>query len=175
MVFIIAPLIVIIATTRKRKRTYTNTNYNNKINYPTNNTKNYASTYYRKDYVMTKAETAFYEALLKCINSNYIIIPQIKITSVLTTRNQTALNKIDRKSIDFCIAQRIKIQSSPYVAYKTTILIELDDSTHSLPDRIERDNFVNKICYEAGLTLLRIPNAINYNELYQTINKYLKN
>lgn len=36
------------------------------------------------------------------------------------------------------------------------LAIELDDSSHERPDRIERDGEVERICSEAGLPLLRL-------------------
>ena len=57
-----------------------------------------------------------------------------------------ALNKIDRKSIDFLICTN---DMSPLIA------VELDDSTHNQPRRKERDNFVNSIISDAGISLLR--------------------
>lgn len=55
-------------------------------------------------------------------------------------------NKIKSKHIDFALAD----EDSEIVA-----LIELDDSTHSRPDRAERDEFVDAVLYKCGYTLLR--------------------
>ena len=41
-------------------------------------------------------------------------------------------------------------------SYKIICAIELDDSTHSRADRIERDNEINRIFNEARIPLARI-------------------
>ena len=61
-------------------------------------------------------------------------------------------NKIKSKHIDFALAA----------------LIELDDTSHSRPDREERDDFVNAVLENTGYTLLR-----TYGEL-DVIEEYLR-
>ena len=69
-------------------------------------------------------------------------------------------NKIKAKHIDFALAD----EDTAIVA-----LIELDDTSHSRPDRIERDDFVNAVLENTGYTLLR-----TYGEL-DVIEEYLRN
>ena len=68
-------------------------------------------------------------------------------------------NKIKSKHIDFALADE-----------ETAIfaLIELDDTSHSRPDREERDDFVNAVLENTGYTLLR-----TYGEL-DVIEEYLR-
>lgn len=41
--------------------------------------------------------------------------------------------------------------------------VELDDNSHSRPDRVERDAFVDAVFAAAGLPLLHIPARASYN------------
>ena len=68
-------------------------------------------------------------------------------------------NKIKSKHIDFALAD----EETAIVA-----LIELDDTSHSRPDREERDDFVNAVLENTGYTLLR-----TYGEL-DVIEDYLR-
>ena len=68
-------------------------------------------------------------------------------------------NKIKAKHIDFALAD----EDTSIVA-----LIELDDSSHARPDRVERDDFVNAVLANTGYTLLR-----TYGEL-DVIEEYLR-
>ena len=47
-------------------------------------------------------------------------------------------------------------------------LIELDDSSHNRPDRMERDDFINKVCKKTGYVLIRTTGDIS------EIEKFLK-
>lgn len=55
-------------------------------------------------------------------------------------------NKVKSKHIDFALADS---------EGNVVLLIELDDTTHARPDRIERDEFVDAVLYKCGYTLLR--------------------
>ena len=68
-------------------------------------------------------------------------------------------NKIKSKHIDFALAD----EETAIVA-----LIELDDTSHSRPDREKRDDFVNAVLENTGYTLLR-----TYGEL-DVIEEYLR-
>lgn len=106
--------------------------------------------YTKKSCVITENELSFYKTLQEAV-SGCIIIPQAHLSMFLEHRIKGqswngALNKIDRKSIDFLICTN---DMSPLIA------VELDDSTHNQPRRKERDNFVNSIISDAGISLLR--------------------
>jgi hypothetical protein len=58
----------------------------------------------------------------------------------------TYLNKITSKHIDFLLINK---DANPSMGF------ELDDSTHSLPDRVRRDDFVNDVYYTIRLDVHR--------------------
>lgn len=65
------------------------------------------------------------------------------------------LNKIQSKHVDFLLCDRENI--------KPLLAIELDDSSHLHPSRIERDNFIDKIFENAKLPILHIKYSKGYD------------
>ena len=64
------------------------------------------------------------------------------------------INKILAKHIDFVLCERDSLQP--------LLCIELDDSSHQRPERIERDKFVDAAFDAAKLPLIRIPVSDTY-------------
>ena len=64
-------------------------------------------------------------------------------------------NPISQKHIDFVVNCA---ESSRIVA-----AIELDDSSHERPERRERDAFVNRLFWQMGLGLIRVPAQWEYD------------
>jgi len=109
--------------------------------------------YIKKNYLLTEAEHRFFIALQKAITNQYYIFPQIHLANLLyipkRTRNwQSYFNRIIQKSVDFVICEKEYL--SPILA------IELNDSSHNLPNRIERDHFVETALQEGGLPILSV-------------------
>lgn len=68
---------------------------------------------------------------------------------------QTGFNKVSRKHFDFVLLNPED--------YQIVAAIELDDSSHSRTDRINRDIFVEDLCKKAGLTLFRFKAKYAYS------------
>ena len=106
---------------------------------------------------MTSYEYRFY-LILKNLENTYSIVPQLNLASVIkkTTPN-TYYSELFR-NIDFAIFTK------DY--QKLLLLIEINDSSHNRPDRIERDLKVREICNEAGIKIMTFysnkPNNPNY-------------
>jgi len=109
--------------------------------------------YIKKNYLLTEAEHRFFIALQKTISDQYYIFPQIHLANLLYipkgTRNwQSYFNRIIQKSVDFVICDKEYL--SPLLA------IELNDNSHNLPNRVERDYFVDTALREGGLPILSV-------------------
>lgn len=111
--------------------------------------------------LLTPTEENFYTVLKEVIGGRYQIIPQVQLSKIMKVRdsdygytNYHDFNKINKKSIDFVLYDE---------NLKAHLAIELDDYSHSRPDRIRRDEFVNKIMEEAGLRILHVPVADHYD------------
>ncbi len=130
--------------------------------------------YQKKKYFLTPTEKIFFEVLLQILNNQYFVFPQVHIASILEVRKGQAnymayFNKIIRKSFDFVIFDKQNLNA--------LLVIELDDSSHNQPKRVERDEFVNETLKVSDLNILHIKPQQNYNleELKQSILSKLEN
>lgn len=116
--------------------------------------------YLKKTYLMTKAEHEFYKVLDQAVAGKYHIIPQVPLSNIVQVNKyekhlQTYRNKIDRKCLDFVLFD--KEYFTPH------LVIELDDSSHELPDRQTRDHFVDAVLNKAGIKIEHIKTAHSYD------------
>lgn len=121
-------------------------------------------------YFMTKAEHDCFDALTKAVGDKYIIFAQVHLPTIVDNKviGQNwlhAFRHINQKSVDFVLCDKTYI--SPVLA------IELDDSTHELQERQERDSEVERILKGAGVPLLRIQNGDQFdvNDISEKINQ----
>lgn len=109
--------------------------------------------------LLTAAELKFYHALNSVTQNRYAIAPKVRLGDVITCDQANWYKgygpKISAKHIDFVL----------YDQKTSAILccIELDDSSHHQPKRIERDKFVNKALEAGGVPLIRIRASRNYD------------
>ena len=151
-------LIIIIVIVSKNKK-------NNKpIPYQTNviTTKNieqkdqsYKDKYKGSVYLLTQNELKFYRILRQITNKlGYSLFCQVSLYEIIKAIEYKDFNKIRSKTIDFVITQE---------NCKILMCIELDDITHQRKNRIERDNFINKLFEDLEIKLIRIPVQNFYN------------
>ncbi len=126
----------------------------------------------RKDFLLNIPERQFFEGLQQIIPAEYIVFPQIVLSSIVQVTSKrkefwTYQNKINRKTIDFVIFEKQYL--------KPAIAIEYDGKTHNRSDRQERDDFVNKVLSSAGIKSLHIKHQknINFEEVKNKINGLL--
>ena len=119
---------------------------------------------------MTRAEHEYFDVLMKVVGDKYIIFAQVHLPTIVDHKVigqnwKFALRHINQKSVDFVLCDKAYI--SPVLA------IELDDSTHELPDRQERDGEVERVLKGAGVPLLRIQNRGHFdiNAISEKINQ----
>lgn len=126
--------------------------------------------YTRRRRLVTRSELEFFQVLRQAVARDWEIFAMVRIADLLAvprgTRNHRAwLNRILSKHIDFVLCDRDSLE--------VMVAIELDDASHSRPERMQRDRFVNQAFEDAGLPLLRIPVAGEYNprQLRKSIDK----
>jgi hypothetical protein len=117
-------------------------------------------TLYRpRGFLLTKNEAAFFRVLQSLVPDFYALSCKVRLADLITCDdtgwNQGLANRISQKHIDFVVSST---DSSRIVA-----AIELDDSSHDLPERRERDRFVNHLFRQTGLKLIRIPAQWHYD------------
>ncbi|MFT5523024.1 MAG: hypothetical protein ACI9G1_003567 [Pirellulaceae bacterium] len=116
--------------------------------------------YEKRPSLLTNAELKFYHVLKEVVGDLHIVA-MVRMADLIrvksdTQQRQAWQNKIQAKHIDFVLCDKNSME--PVVA------IELDDSSHQRPDRVQRDQFVNGAFQAAGLNLLRIPVRQEYNK-----------
>ncbi|MCX7748513.1 MAG: DUF2726 domain-containing protein [Clostridia bacterium] len=116
--------------------------------------------YFKRDDLLSNSELNFYKVLQQAISDKAIILAKVRIADIIfvKAKNQEFYkyhNKIVLKHIDFLICSPSNLN--------TICAIELDDSSHNKSDRIERDNFVDKVFETAKIPLIRFNNKLSYS------------
>lgn len=129
--------------------------------------------YRLRDDFLSPAEYEFYRVLLPLLGEQLMVCPKVSLDDVFFVsspdENYAAWNKINRKHVDFLVCSAHSL--------RPLFGIELDDSSHQRPDRMERDQFVNQVFHAAGLPLAHVPVRASYNpeELKHIFNQALRN
>ena len=104
--------------------------------------------------LFSPAERSFYGVLQQALEESFVIFGKVRLGDVIEPArglgrnlNQRALNKINRKHLDFVIC---RTEDLSLVA-----AVELDDSSHQRKDRADRDVFVDNALKSAGIPMVR--------------------
>lgn len=115
--------------------------------------------YYACDTLLSAAELKFYGVLRAVTHYKYDISCKVRLADIIQCTEYDWHRgygpKISSKHIDFVLYDP---KSS-----KIILCIELDDSSHALPNRVKRDKFVEGALKSAGVNLLRVPVARGYD------------
>lgn len=115
--------------------------------------------YYSKVHLVSRGEHAFYKALRQAIPPHLIICPKVRLSDLLGCTGagwkEGYGSRITQKHVDFTLAN---VDTMAIV-----LVIELDDRTHLQADRSERDSFVDRALATAGIAILRVKAAANYD------------
>lgn len=106
--------------------------------------------------VMTRREEWFFRVLQDALGRDYLIFPQIHISSLLDERIKgqnwaAARGQTNSKSVDYVVADAGTLD--------VLCAVELDDATHDREDRRERDRQVEEMFAGAGMPLVRFRDA----------------
>lgn len=110
--------------------------------------------YQKKWYLLSLAEWDFYQALRHAVGDDYLIFAKVRLLDLLwlpqnLSNRQTHMNRVQAKHVDFVLCHPQTVAPA--------LVIELDDASHQLPERQERDIFLNEVLRVAGIPLLRLP------------------
>ena len=125
-------------------------------------------TNYKKASLLTSHELSFYSHLrVFAEDYNYNVLSKIRLADIVNVNDEiydrhdkdwwSHFGKIKSKHIDFALANKETLAIQ--------LLIELDDSTHYRNDRIQRDEFVDSVCIEAGIPIIHIRNTANLEKV----------
>ena len=118
--------------------------------------------YERRD-LLTSNELEFYQILSPIVcQHGWQLLMKMRLADIMAVRKGTEeymkyFNKIKAKHTDFvfCDPDTLEILAG----------LELDDPSHERPERIERDEFVDKAYAAAGIPLIHVWNPIEPEEL----------
>jgi hypothetical protein len=119
------------------------------------------SPYTLRDSLFTANERVFLNILDQAIGSEYRIFGMVRIADVVVAKTNNRkkwgylFNRINRKHFDYVLCNKTDLS--------IVAAIELNDSSHSRPDRQERDQFVEEVCRAALLPLIWVPVQQNYS------------
>ena len=105
---------------------------------------------YQKKYLLTKNEYAEYKKLKGLAEKyDFIVCPKVRLLDLVQPKDASdkgALWKIQSKHVDFVICdQNLYVKA----------ILEIDDNSHDLPDRKDRDTFVDAILSNVGYKVIR--------------------
>jgi hypothetical protein len=110
---------------------------------------------YPRGRFLTTNEKSFLMTLDAALGRNYRAFAQVRLAELVSptfganpTSRRQALNGVMANSVDFVICDVLTLD--PVAA------IEVDDRSHLLPEREQRDAFVNAVFLEIGLPLMRV-------------------
>lgn len=130
--------------------------------------------YNKRDALFTPAEQSFLRILNQVVNDDVAVFGKVRVADVLTPgkglssgNRQTALNKISKKHFDFILCKKKDLSF--------LCAIELNDRSHNLKSRVQRDLFLAEACRSANIPLISISAKASYDkgEIKQTIDAYL--
>jgi len=130
--------------------------------------------YKKKEFLLNIPERKFFERIQQIIPDKYIIFPQVVLSSIISVNSSvrkfwTYQNKINRKTIDFVIFEKLY--------FKPVLAIEYDGKFHNNPERLKRDNFVDEALKVAGIKIIHIKHSenIDFEIIKKELNEIIKN
>ena len=131
------------------------------------------SAFEKRGSLVTGAELRFYKALQAAVGGSWSIFAMVRLADVVKVRRgiageQSWRNRSFGKHVDFVLCDNDSLD--------VCLAIELDDASHRRPDRQQSDEFKADALAAAGLPLLRINVAEQYDKiaLRKTIDQLLK-
>lgn len=128
--------------------------------------------YRKKDWLFTRGERAFYDALHTAMGETYHLYPKVRLVDLVwlprgIPKRQQHLNRVMAKHVDFVLCDRQTIAPQ--------LIIELDDALHDREERRVRDAFIDRVLQAAGLPILHIRARASYEprELEEQIHSLL--
>ncbi len=106
--------------------------------------------------LLTAAERNFFFVLRQAVAADYQLFAKVRLGDIIQVqkgvsgkRRFAALGRITSKHADFVLCDPR--------SFATTLVIELDDRSHALPARQQRDQFFDAALKVAAVPVLRVP------------------
>lgn len=125
----------------------------------------------RRSYFFSAAERSFYEILCR-LSPEHTVFAKVRLADLVRVQASgrefwQRFNSISGKHVDFVLCDD---RLSPVVA------IELDDSSHDQPERLQRDQFVDSVLESASLPIIHVKAKRGYvlDEIRQLLSPHLR-
>ena len=122
----------------------------------------YTANYVIRKNLFSPAERSFFGILKQSLSEHYEIFGKVRIADVLLLKKdldgiswRISLSKITSKHFDYVLCDKRTLQ--------ILAVIELDDKSHHQLKTIERDIFVQNICKNSRLPLIRFDVSSDYH------------
>lgn len=122
--------------------------------------------YKKKEHFMSLSEQEFYLKLFNATGEQYYIFPQVPLSSVVEKISNERWQSELYRTCDFGLFDK---------DFGIVALIEYNDQTHYLPERVKRDKTVQSICAEAGIPLVTFWTHDRDGNLYPNEISYIRN
>jgi Protein of unknown function (DUF2726) len=108
--------------------------------------------FFRRKYLLTKSERAFYKILREAVRP-HSVVPKVRIADLIEADKRHHLwlpnfRRISPRHVDFVVCD---------AALSPIIAVELDDPSHELPRRQNRDRDVDRIFELANMPIAHFP------------------
>jgi hypothetical protein len=123
--------------------------------------------YYSREFLLSKGELAFFRILRLATPADLMIAMKVRLADLINCPPDAwkagFFGRISQKHVDFVLVD--------IATTAIALVIELDDRSHRQAARRDRDAFVDRALAAAGITILHVTAASNYNmkQLRQTI------
>jgi hypothetical protein len=122
----------------------------------------FGSVRYCRGRFLSQNEKEFLRKLDRVVGARYRVFVQVRLADLVGVEagnrkaRWKALSQVFGKSVDFVICNRTTLDP--------VMVIEVDDRSHEAADRRRRDALVDRVCAEAGLSLVRVKARFSYGE-----------
>lgn len=119
---------------------------------------NQYSQFYQRKLLFTKNEYFEFMKLVSFAKANQLeVMAKVRLLDLIEPRSEYRrdkkfLYKIQAKHVDFVVTDE---------KYRVIAIIELDDNSHNLPDRVQRDIFVNEVLRGVGYNVIHTRSITN--------------
>lgn len=113
--------------------------------------------YELKDSLVTKTEMEYLKGIKAVLPENCLIQAQANLASFVERTDGARFQNELYRNVDFIITD---------LSYRPLIVIEINDQTHLIEDRRERDKKVANICEEAGIPIIKLWTSYGINQEY---------
>lgn len=119
--------------------------------------------YRKRDDFLSQAEKMFYATMTSFVDGKATICPKVAVKEIVFVGKDAGkeymkyFNWIAKKHVDFVLCDSANMN--------VLCAVELDDSSHSRPDRKKRDEFVDKVFEVSKIPLFHLPLKQSYTLL----------